>query len=171
MGNYRVQKILTFTMQAPKPSPGPHKSRESIPMAILLRNRLKYALTYDEVKKICMQRLVKVDGKVRTDKTFPCGFQGKLAVCGQCVQTSLLQRILWYESGFCTRWSQARSFCVLEGWQQLDEMVGRYPRLNGPFLVVVEWWHVWCSMLICGFGIWGHVFVSWLLMIACFDKV
>ena len=86
-------------MQAPKPSPGPHKSRESIPMAILLRNRLKYALTYDEVKKICMQRLVKVDGKVRTDKTFPCGFQGKLAVCGQCVQTSLLQRILWYESG------------------------------------------------------------------------
>ena len=111
MGNYRVlgylkftvlsmvQKMLTFTMQAPKPSPGPHKSRESIPMAILLRNRLKYALTYDEVKKICMQRLVKVDGKVRTDKTFPCGFQGKLTVCGQCVQTSLLQRILWYESG------------------------------------------------------------------------
>jgi small subunit ribosomal protein S4e len=47
-------------------------------MAVLLRNRLKYALTYDEVKKIVMQRLIKVDGKVRTDKTYPCGFMGKL---------------------------------------------------------------------------------------------
>ena len=71
-------------MQAPKPSSGPHKSRESIPMAILLRNRLKYALTYDEVKKICMQRLIKVDGKVRTDRTFPCGFQGKRKAIGFC---------------------------------------------------------------------------------------
>ena len=79
-------------MQAPKPSPGPHKSRESIPLAILLRNRLKYALTYDEVKKICMQRLVKVDGKVRTDKTFPCGFQGELAVC---VQSPYRQSLSW----------------------------------------------------------------------------
>ena len=46
-------------------------------MAVLLRNRLKYALTYDEVKKIVMQRLIKVDGKARTDKTYPCGFMGK----------------------------------------------------------------------------------------------
>merc|ERR1719240_2379769 len=53
---------------APKPSAGPHKSRESLPMAILLRNRLKYALTYRECKMIVMQRLIKVDGKVRTDK-------------------------------------------------------------------------------------------------------
>merc|ERR1719221_1292753 len=43
-------------------------------MAVLLRNRLKYALTYKEVKMICMQRLVKVDGKVRTDVTYPAGF-------------------------------------------------------------------------------------------------
>lgn len=46
-------------------------------MAVLLRNRLKYALTYDEVKKIVMQRLIRVDGKVRTDKTYPCGFMGE----------------------------------------------------------------------------------------------
>jgi len=43
---------------------------------VFLRNRLKYALTYDEVKKIVNQRLVKVDGKVRTDKTYPAGFMG-----------------------------------------------------------------------------------------------
>ncbi|KAK7485198.1 hypothetical protein BaRGS_00023608 [Batillaria attramentaria] len=65
---------------APKPSSGPHKSRESLPMAVLLRNRLKYALTYDEVKKIVMQRLIKVDGKVRTDKTYPCGFMDVITI-------------------------------------------------------------------------------------------
>ncbi|KAI0091464.1 40S ribosomal protein S4 [Irpex rosettiformis] len=60
---------------APRPSPGPHKLRESLPLTILLRNRLKYALTGREVLSITMQRLVKVDGKVRTDPTYPTGFQ------------------------------------------------------------------------------------------------
>jgi len=59
---------------APKPSPGPHKSRECLPLALVLRNRLKYALTYKEVKSILMQRLIKVDGKVRTDTCYPSGF-------------------------------------------------------------------------------------------------
>jgi small subunit ribosomal protein S4e len=36
--------------------------------------RLKYALNGREVKSILMQRLVKVDGKVRTDPTYPAGF-------------------------------------------------------------------------------------------------
>ena len=48
-------------------------------MIVFLRNRLKYALTYDEVKKITYQRLIKVDGKVRTDMNFPTGFMGKYA--------------------------------------------------------------------------------------------
>jgi len=48
-------------------------------MIVFLRNRLKYALTYDEVKKITYQRLIKVDGKVRTDMNFPAGFMGKYA--------------------------------------------------------------------------------------------
>jgi small subunit ribosomal protein S4e len=59
---------------APKPSAGPHKTRECLPLILILRNRLKYALNGQETKKILMQRLVKVDGKVRTDATFPCGF-------------------------------------------------------------------------------------------------
>ena len=46
-------------------------------MTILLRNRLKYALTGREVLSIVAQRLVKVDGKVRTDTTYPTGFQGQ----------------------------------------------------------------------------------------------
>jgi len=59
---------------APRPSCGPHKLRECMPMSILLRQRLKYALTYKEVKLICMQRLVKVDNKIRTDMCYPAGF-------------------------------------------------------------------------------------------------
>ena len=39
-----------------------------------MRNRLKYALTGKETKMICMQKHVKVDGKVRTDPNFPAGF-------------------------------------------------------------------------------------------------
>lgn len=41
---------------------------------LILRNRLKYALTGKETKMICMERLVKVDGKIRTDPCFPAGF-------------------------------------------------------------------------------------------------
>ncbi|KAF5832224.1 ribosomal protein S4 component of cytosolic 80S ribosome and 40S small subunit [Dunaliella salina] len=59
---------------APKPSSGPHKLRECLPLLLVLRNRLKYALTYKEVVQILKQRLVKVDGKVRTDTTYPAGF-------------------------------------------------------------------------------------------------
>lgn len=62
---------------APRPSTGPHKLRESLPLVIFLRNRLKYALTNCEVTKIVMQRLIKVDGKVRTDPNYPAGFMGK----------------------------------------------------------------------------------------------
>lgn len=62
---------------APRPSTGPHKLRECLPLIILLRNRLKYALNTKEVKYILMQRLVKVDGKARTDKTYPAGFMGE----------------------------------------------------------------------------------------------
>jgi len=65
---------------APKPSPGPHKSRESLPLIILLRNRLKYALTRREVVSIVKQRLIKVDGKVRTDSNFPAGFQDVVSI-------------------------------------------------------------------------------------------
>jgi len=65
---------------APRPSPGPHKLRESLPMSIFLRNRLKYALTGREVTSITEQRLIEVDGKVRTDDTYPIGFQDVITI-------------------------------------------------------------------------------------------
>ena len=54
---------------APRPSTGPHKLRECLPLILILRNRLKYAITGMEAKQICMSKHVKVDGKIRTD---PC---------------------------------------------------------------------------------------------------
>jgi len=65
---------------APKPSAGPHKQRECLPLIILIRNRLKYALTRKEVTMIVKQRLIKVDGKVRTDSTYPAGFQDVISI-------------------------------------------------------------------------------------------
>jgi len=65
---------------APRPTPGPHKKRECLPLMILIRNRLKYALTMKEVTLILKQRLVKVDNKVRTDNTFPTGFMDTISI-------------------------------------------------------------------------------------------
>jgi len=65
---------------APRPSTGPHKLRECLPMILFLRNRLKYALTGDEANKIVKQRLIKVDGKVRTDVTYPAGFMDVITI-------------------------------------------------------------------------------------------
>jgi small subunit ribosomal protein S4e len=65
---------------APRPSTGPHKLRECLPISLILRNRLKYALTRREVVTIVMRRLVKIDGKVRTDINYPAGFQDVVTI-------------------------------------------------------------------------------------------
>jgi small subunit ribosomal protein S4e len=65
---------------APRPSAGPHKLRESMPLIVLIRNKLKYALTYNEAKKVTMSRAIKVDNKVRTDMCYPTGFQDVISI-------------------------------------------------------------------------------------------
>jgi len=65
---------------APRPSSGPHKLRECLPLCLVLRNRLKYALTRREVIMIVNRRLVKVDHKVRVDTNYPAGFQDVISI-------------------------------------------------------------------------------------------
>jgi small subunit ribosomal protein S4e len=65
---------------APRPSSGPHKLRECLPMCLVLRNRLKLALNGKEASMIAMQRLVRIDGKIRTDSNFPLGFMDVIAL-------------------------------------------------------------------------------------------
>jgi len=65
---------------APRPSTGPHKLRECLPLSLVLRNRLRYALTRREVVIITMRRQVQVDHKVRTDINYPAGFQDVISI-------------------------------------------------------------------------------------------
>jgi len=65
---------------APRSSQGPHKLRESLPLSLVLRNRLRYALTRREVLIIVMRRQVQIDGKIRTDINYPAGFQDVITI-------------------------------------------------------------------------------------------
>lgn len=65
---------------APRPSNGPHKMRECLPVCLILRNRLKYALTRREVQMISMRRHIAVDGKIRTDMNYPAGFMDVVSI-------------------------------------------------------------------------------------------
>jgi len=65
---------------APRPSTGPHKLQECLPLVLILRNRLKYAINAAEVTSICMEKLLKVDGKVRTDPCYPAGFMDVVSI-------------------------------------------------------------------------------------------
>jgi len=65
---------------ATRPSQGPHKLRECLPLTLILRNRLKYALTGAEVQKILMNRLVRVDSKVRKNPKYPAGFMDVISI-------------------------------------------------------------------------------------------
>lgn len=61
---------------------GPHRRRECIPVTVLLRNRLRYALTRQEAIKISRDKegLIKVDGKIRRDPRFPLGMMDVVTI-------------------------------------------------------------------------------------------
>jgi len=61
---------------APRPSQGPHKFRDSLPLTVIVQHRLKYALTGREVKMVLNDKEgnVFIDGRVRRDEKFPAGF-------------------------------------------------------------------------------------------------
>lgn len=121
-------------LQAPKPSPGPHKTRECLPLILLLRNRLKYALTGKEVTSILMQRLVEVDGKVRTDKTYPVGFMdvvdipktgegsGAHRVCALCSGCcACVPAVHWHAAASEAPASGVRASMSVCGWSELRQ--------------------------------------------------
>ena len=65
---------------APRPRAGPHKSRECMPLVVVLRNRLRYALNYREALMILRQKLVNVDSRPRVDAKYPVGFQDVVGI-------------------------------------------------------------------------------------------
>lgn len=67
---------------ATRAATGPHKRRECIPLNVLLKNRLRYALTRQESIKIVKDKegLIKVDGKIRRDPRFPLGMMDVVTI-------------------------------------------------------------------------------------------
>uniref|UniRef100_A0A0N5AM94 40S ribosomal protein S4 n=1 Tax=Syphacia muris TaxID=451379 RepID=A0A0N5AM94_9BILA len=113
---------------APRPVSGPHKIRESLPLILFLRNRLKYALTYNEARMICKQRLIKVDGKVRTEMRFPAGFMDVITID----KTNEIFRLLYDAKGRYT----VHRIGEEEGGIKLCKVVKRSVGPKGvPFIV------------------------------------
>ena len=56
-----------------KSFPGPHPKKHSISLGVLIRDIFKVAKNAREVSKILSNRLVEVDGRVRTEVKFPVG--------------------------------------------------------------------------------------------------
>lgn len=65
---------------APRPTPGPHKLKECIPLCLLLSKKLGYAQNSKEIKHIMKNRMIKINGKVRTDSKFPVGIMDILSI-------------------------------------------------------------------------------------------
>lgn len=67
---------------ATKPSTGPHKLRESVPLNVILRHKLKLALNGREAKSIVTSKEgnIAVDGKIRKDFRYPVGFMDVLTI-------------------------------------------------------------------------------------------
>ncbi|MFX1338220.1 MAG: 30S ribosomal protein S4e [Promethearchaeota archaeon] len=63
-----------------KSSPGPHPSRDCLPLLHIIRDLLKFADNHREAKKLISLGYFKVDGKVVRDTTFPVGLMDVLGI-------------------------------------------------------------------------------------------
>lgn len=62
-----------------KQLPGPHPKSSSMPLVVLIKDVLKLAKTAKEARTILNNRLVEVDGKIRTEEKFPVGLMDVIA--------------------------------------------------------------------------------------------
>ena len=63
-----------------RPMPGPHSMKSCLPLSIVIRDMLKLAYTRKEVKTILNNRVVKVDGRIKTEESFPIGLMDIVSV-------------------------------------------------------------------------------------------
>jgi len=80
-----------------RPSQGPHKLRESLPLALLIKHRLKYALNGREATFILNDKEggILIDHKIRRDRGFPVGIMDVV----QVVKTKENFRLLYDVKG------------------------------------------------------------------------
>lgn len=67
---------------ATRASTGPHKRLECIPLGILLKNRLHYAIDAKECMTIVRDKegMIKVDHKIRRDPRYPLGMMDVVSI-------------------------------------------------------------------------------------------
>lgn len=63
-----------------KPSPGPHKTDQSMPLAMVVRDMLKLCDNAREARFIIGSRTVSVDGKIVTDAKYPVGLMDVVTI-------------------------------------------------------------------------------------------
>jgi small subunit ribosomal protein S4e len=63
-----------------KSSPGPHKLKDSIPLQLVVRDRLKLCDTASEARYIIGKHEIMIDGKVVTNYKHPVGFMDVISV-------------------------------------------------------------------------------------------
>ena len=71
------RKEKTWTI---KPMPGPHPISRCLPLALVIRDILGFAKTRKEVGTIISQGKIRVDGKVRREKSFPIGLMDVISI-------------------------------------------------------------------------------------------
>ena len=71
------RKTQTWTV---KPSPGPHAINDSIPLTLVVRDKLKLCDTASEARYIIGQHQIMVDGKEVTNYKFPVGFMDVISI-------------------------------------------------------------------------------------------
>jgi small subunit ribosomal protein S4e len=65
---------------APRPSQGPHKIAECLPLTLIVRDRLHLARDAREAGMVIRNKNIVIDGKARTDEGYPAGFMDVLTV-------------------------------------------------------------------------------------------
>lgn len=63
-----------------KPSPGPHRMDQSLPLLLVIRDILKYAETGKEAIKIISEGKIKVDGRIVKDYKYPLSVMDVLEI-------------------------------------------------------------------------------------------
>ncbi len=107
---------------AVRPSPGPHPKKESIPLAVALRESLRFSRTKKEADRIISSGMVKVDGKARRDSRYPIGFMDVLEI----PKIGKSWRVLFDKKGYL-------HFCEIEKDSnfKLVKVVGKNPFKGG----------------------------------------
>ena len=74
-----------------------------MPLILILRNRLKYAINGKEARAILMEKNIKVDGRIRTDIKYPAGFMGAFSARRRVAFRALGFRIGSLDGHDCSR--------------------------------------------------------------------